>query len=487
MKTPKIKKEKSGAAGGHKSARMVAVRDTNNHKVRGLWERNGRYYVQFRDRSEDSTGNPTKVPLILRIDGQERPPQNLDEAKKALRAFHADLDAGKINMSKGKMSLRTAVNEYLAEKRAQTRAESEKLRKRVQSGEMDVAWPDGVWNPSYLRCCTRILGGTLEDDKAGEKTATKAAGTTTDDGFVSWLDFLEKTRQVRKLRDVKPADVKAYMSRLKLRGLSNSSQNLHLTIFRHFLKDQVENDRLEEDKLPTRRLKNVDPAPPKKQFLEAWQVDRLEVAARRYAANGDALAQLIRLLALSGMRKTEALSLRWEHVDFAKGNLHVGMDGMSKSGKSRIVPLTIDALRWHLEHMHETRDPFSPWLFPSPERGNDPRHSHWANPYKAWNKVREKASVPDPAFPEDFDEPEERRRRWRRLATTVVHDLRHHFISVCVHAGINYMTIAEIVGHEDGGVLIGEVYGHVNNTVNQDAMKMLNKRPTPTAAAGVAK
>jgi integrase len=41
------------------------------------------------------------------------------------------------------------------------------------------------------------------------------------------------------------------------------------------------------------------------------------------------------------------------------------------------------------------------------------------------------------------------------------HDLRHYFISMCVMSGIDFMTIAQWVGHQDGGVLIGKVYGHL--------------------------
>ncbi len=41
------------------------------------------------------------------------------------------------------------------------------------------------------------------------------------------------------------------------------------------------------------------------------------------------------------------------------------------------------------------------------------------------------------------------------------HDCRHTFISFCVMSGIDYMTIARWVGHKDGGVLIGKVYGHL--------------------------
>lgn len=483
MNTPKIKKEKSGAGGGHRTARMVAVTDSRNRKVRGLWIRNGRYYVQFRHTDEDGKSKPTKMPLMLTKDGTKRPAQNLDEARQALEAFRTDLRAGKINVHQGKESLRLAIEDYLAEKRGETEGEAKKLRKRVETGQVDVAWADDIWKPSYLLSCTRILGGKIPKAAGAELEGAPARRKGKPSEFVSWVDYLE-SRNVRKLRDVKPAHVDDYMTRLRAQGLSNATQNMYLSVFRKFIARQVEKDRVAEGSEPTRKIKNVDPAPPKKKFLEVWHVERLVEAARRYGQNGEALAQLIQLLALSGMRKMEALSLRWEHVDFEKQELNVGMDGRSKSGKSRVVPLTYDKLRQHLEYMHENRDPFSPWLFPSPQRGNDPKHGHWKDPYRAWNHLRAKASVPDPAYPEDFDQPEERRRGWLRLASTVVHDLRHHYISVCVHAGINFMSIAEIVGHEDGGVLIGEVYGHVTSTINKDQMRKLNALSAPAAAQG---
>ncbi|MEO6754591.1 MAG: hypothetical protein ABIP85_22675, partial [Chthoniobacteraceae bacterium] len=37
----------------------------------------------------------------------------------------------------------------------------------------------------------------------------------------------------------------------------------------------------------------------------------------------------------------------------------------------------------------------------------------------------------------------------------------HIFISHAVMAGIDFMTTAEWVGHKDGGILIGKVYGHL--------------------------
>ncbi len=39
-------------------------------------------------------------------------------------------------------------------------------------------------------------------------------------------------------------------------------------------------------------------------------------------------------------------------------------------------------------------------------------------------------------------------------------------------AGIDYMTIARWVGHKDGGILIGKVYGHL---ANEHTQKMAQK------------
>ena len=48
----------------------------------------------------------------------------------------------------------------------------------------------------------------------------------------------------------------------------------------------------------------------------------------------------------------------------------------------------------------------------------------------------------------------------KRALDAGFHDLRHHFASICVMAGIDFMTVAAWLGHKDGGILVGKVYGH---------------------------
>ena len=88
--------------------------------------------------------------------------------------------------------------------------------------------------------------------------------------------------------------------------------------------------------------------------------------------------------------------------------------------------------------MATRKAPDSPWLFPSPRRGDQDRGAKTF--VESLRGARKLAGLPTFGFH---------------------HDCRHFFISYSVMAGIDYMTIAKWVGHKDGGVLIGKVYGHL--------------------------
>ena len=99
--------------------------------------------------------------------------------------------------------------------------------------------------------------------------------------------------------------------------------------------------------------------------------------------------------------------------------------------------------------MHARRAPDCSWLFPSPQRG--PRDEH-AKSFRESLKIARKAA---------------------RLDWIGFHDLRHYFCSVCVMAGIDFMTIAAWLGHKDGGILVGKVYGHLLDEHRSKAAKQV--------------
>jgi integrase len=164
--------------------------------------------------------------------------------------------------------------------------------------------------------------------------------------------------------------------------------------------------------------------------------------------NGHQFCDYIRLLQYCGSRMAETLRLRWSDVKWEQEQIVIGADGDSKNHESRHVDFN-PSLKSHLTEMHQRRDEGSVWIFPSPQRGTK--------------------DIPSKSFRETLLLARER----AGLDHVGFHDTRHHFISMSVMAGIDYMTIAAWVGHKDGGILIGKTYGHLANEHRQRAAQKL--------------
>jgi integrase len=171
------------------------------------------------------------------------------------------------------------------------------------------------------------------------------------------------------------------------------------------------------------------------------------------------IADYIKLMSYSGTRRNEALGIKWSDVDFDTAQLHVkrqvtsrGIEDL-KNRNARVVDFN-PKLETHLLEMQKRSRGVSEWLFPSPQRGEKDI------PAKSFREslalVRAQAKMPDFNF----------------------HDCRHYFVSMCVMSGIDYMTIAEWVGHQDGGVLVGKVYGHLAATHKKEQAQRVNFGPT---------
>ena len=202
-----------------------------------------------------------------------------------------------------------------------------------------------------------------------------------------------------------------------------------------------------------KRLKQ--PESPRRRLLEDADFAKLFAACTLdVTKNAALLALYLRFLALTGAREQEALRVRWADVDFTRGRVHIGADSQSKNAEPRYMDFTpeLEAL---MREMHATRPPDCSWLFPSPQRGDKDVHAKTMK--ESMRLVREQANLPWVGF----------------------HDLRHQFCSKCVMSGVDYMTIAAWVGHKDGGILIGKVYGHLSADHKRETAKRLTffKRP----------
>jgi integrase len=205
--------------------------------------------------------------------------------------------------------------------------------------------------------------------------------------------------------------------------------------------------------------------------------------------NGTAFADYVRLLALCGAREQETIKLRWDGVDFEHKLLTIGADADTKNREARRVDFNAE-LETHLKAMHTRRAPDSKWLFPSPQRGDEDNRAKTlreslllTRAVPGWicqdcKRIQFGKETPK-ACPQCQSTRLEQKEKVLpdHLQRFGFHDCRHHFISYAVMSGIDFMTIARWVGHKDGGILIGKVYGHLSNEHAQAQAARMNFGP----------
>lgn len=151
-------------------------------------------------------------------------------------------------------------------------------------------------------------------------------------------------------------------------------------------------------------------------------------------------ARALQLLLYTGARKREILTARWENVDLEKRMIIVPN---SKSGKTRYIPLSDEAVRIIA---NIPRPIWSPWLFENPLTGKALR-----SVYDVWDSVRKKLL----------------------LENVRIHDLRHSFASHLVNAGNSLYVVQRILGHQSPSVTMR--YAHLDQ---EALLKAANMMPT---------
>lgn len=151
----------------------------------------------------------------------------------------------------------------------------------------------------------------------------------------------------------------------------------------------------------------------RERYLSADEAARLIAAAEQ--SRNPLLAPVVGLLLLTGMRVSELLSTRWEHVDIARRTLHVPT---SKTGRSRYVPLAKAAVAI-IEGM--PRKDGAVFLFPSPKCPQ----THLTTIKHGWQTARDAADLPG----------------------LRIHDLRHSAASFMVNSGVDLFAVGKVLGH----------------------------------------
>lgn len=160
-------------------------------------------------------------------------------------------------------------------------------------------------------------------------------------------------------------------------------------------------------------------------YLSAAELMKLGQAMEQLDLNQKAL-DMVRLLLLTGCRKTEIQALRWDEVDFNLSFLRL----VDSKTSHKVVQLGVPALGV-LAGIRDRRDrretsagvKGSPFVFP----GDRDATKHFVGLPKIWNRLREAAGIAD----------------------VRMHDLRHTFASVAIADRESLHIIGKVLGHKD--------------------------------------
>lgn len=249
-----------------------------------------------------------------------------------------------------------------------------------------------------------------------------------------------------KLYEVNPFLIEKWRSRRQKNGMKPASINRELADLRACLNRAVQWELLEKHPLEKVRPSKLDNNSKPRYLTEyeekclrqkldereqeliegresfnRWRVDRGHtpyISLKKFAY-ADYLKPAALLTINTGLRRGELFGLKWSDIDFDQKVLTVAA-ATAKTGKTRHIPLNEEAYKI-LRHW-KTQDGIKSLYIFSGKNGA---------PFKdlkgSWNRLLKKAEI------SDF--------RW--------HDLRHHFASKLVMAGVDLNTIRELLGHND--------------------------------------
>ena len=301
------------------------------------------------------------------------------------------------------------------------RTEAEKYRGDVKRGI----------NPAALKNAEKAEKSVSElcDQYLAEGCETKKPSTlATDRGRIE--HHIKPLLGRKRVKDVTPNDIKRFMKDVAAgktaadiktgprgraiveggRGTATRTVGLLGGIFSFAVGEGMRHDN------PVRGVKRFADRKDER-YLSPDELARLGDAlttAEREGENAVAIAG-VRLLVLTGCRKSEILTLKWEHVDFDRACLRLPD---SKTGE-RTIPMGAPALEL-LASLPGIEG--NPYVLPGEKHGH-----HLVGLPRVWERLRKRAGLED----------------------VRLHDLRHSFASVGAGAGMGLPVVGKLLGHRD--------------------------------------
>lgn len=262
------------------------------------------------------------------------------------------------------------------------------------------------------------------------------------------------------LDKLRKSHIDGLLVRLRSDGLSDSTVRSVYTVLRSVLAD-AKLDGLIADNAALRAPR------PRVARAEARYLDAGQVTAILAAADGLRYRPVLMLIAATGLRRGEALALRWEHVNFADGSLRV-TSTLSRTGGQLVVtePKTARSRRVV---------PLSPGTVTMLRSVKAAQASDRLHAGEQWTDS-------GLVFTTEFGTPVEPRNILRTIETAAakagiedvgVHTLRHSAAVALLEAGVHIKAVADLLGHSSIAIT-GDIYGHTSDQTTRAAIDGLS-------------
>jgi integrase len=245
-----------------------------------------------------------------------------------------------------------------------------------------------------------------------------------------WRLHLEPALGDLKLDRIGQRDLDGFMAKMKPKpGAANRSMALISKMMSLAVawKLRADNPAATVDRYPENR---------KERFLSTDEAERVLQALDADQDRSGATA--IKLLLLTGARRSEVLHATWSQFDLNEAAPLWIVPREHLKGAVRVRsdlrrPLSLEAARLLRDWRSQAAVTSLMWVFPNAEDASRPKHDL----KRVWNRVRSAASVKD----------------------VRLHDLRHSYASFAVRAGHSLHVIGKALGHRD--LRTTERYAHV--------------------------
>lgn len=263
------------------------------------------------------------------------------------------------------------------------------------------------------------------------------------------------------LDKLRPSDIDGLIVRLRKKRLGGSTIRQVYHVLRLALAGAVRDGLLARN--PAKLVER--PLAPRS---EAKHLNPTELATLLEAAQSLRYRTVLVLIAATGLRRGEALALKWGDIDFVSATMRVCGTLARIDGELVVTDTKTERSRRTLE--------LAPGVLDLLARHKDVQAKEAAFAGQAWQDT-------DFVFATEFGGPVDPRNILRTLKLAAkkvkidgvcVHTLRHSWASAMVDCGENIKIVSEMLGHSSVAIT-GDVYVHTNSNTKRAAMTSMAK------------